>query len=765
MDRPGLDQFIAALKARTFYSESKGGKYDAVNKSSESGAWGKYQFIWSIWGKSINEFAQKNLYGKVTPEEFLKLDKLQEEFFEQVYAPQAYDWVKKHQDKNVRGLSIDEIAQLYHVSPKDTLAYIQGGKWDPPGEQTPVKKYLESGQQGMDEFEPDLRELSPVIFDDAAEKNRVVDNYLSKLDEIKNNPKMSDGAKEMHIRSLKQKMYDNGYDNFISNRVGTELNKFEDDRRFFEEFYDGIKGNLKQKSSGGRPYQHIEIKDEKTKAMVDILLEKNPELSKDIHKNNKGIYSFNVGMRTIGRPNLMEKYILDSVNKFTGKEYTSVNDFVEDKHHVSILPGPLNKTDKPISIIDNKNDIFIDQDFTVGNYQYEDAAIDTTKIQKREKELGQKEPVVDTEEKTAPVDTEQKQKEDSAKAEMEKEKALDDFMKWQVKMDEPDKLHYDKSDYKTEIPFEAIANAFVGMAGMEMADTDVPLFTEQVSAGIMDYTAKIAKISQMGLPPELEAKLKNDASSAYNGMMQNLVRASAGNRNLVLGNQGQLDMNRLQSNNQIAIADHQAKQEALGKYGEMMRYINEFDSRRDINNTQIKQSMAMNRRKMGEDLAFAGFSAMNDSLADWNANKPGSANHMLMSQIRQKAFGYDPEISDDGSGTRKGTRSYYERTVLEPLRANNENVDYLNQNIGTLDEGQRKFMNLIVSRTGDPGEVVKAMQFIKGNDPERVNTSNDERLQKAISEGNFDSLLFGDFDQRDYLSRDEQSVYEQRNIV
>jgi len=153
---------------------------------------------------------------------------------------------------------------------------------------------------------------------------------------------------------------------------------------------------------------------------------------------------------------------------------------------------------------------------------------------------------------------------------------------------------------------------------------------------------------------------------------------------------------------------------------------------------------------------------MSDALREAELYGPGSANHMLMSSIRQKAFGFDPEMKDDGNGTVPGTRSYYIKNTVDPIKANNENVKYIRSVQPQLTEGQNKFMNLVASKTNDLESMRKAIDFVRSTDMSQINESN---LDMALEKDDFGQMLFQDIDQSNFLTDKEASQFEYKNMI
>ena len=99
----------------------------------------------------------------------------------------------------------------------------------------------------------------------------------------------------------------------------------------------------------------------------------------------------------------------------------------------------------------------------------------------------------------------------------------------------------------------------------------------------------------------------------------------------------------------IALEDAKAKNEAMYKYGEAVKYISEFDANRDIANNERKYQDAMMTKQVGGQLAAQGWADLMNNIQYYRDNKPGSANHMLKTYILTKQLGYNPNEKDPNS--------------------------------------------------------------------------------------------------------------------
>ena len=209
---------------------------------------------------------------------------------------------------------------------------------------------------------------------------------------------------------------------------------------------------------------------------------------------------------------------------------------------------------------------------------------------------------------------------------------------------------YDPKTQKSDIPFAEAAMSLVGIIkGNEMAKTPIPARDEQVSAGFQNYVGELSKLSQIGLRPEEEAYAKRMLSESYQSGLEQVVHASGGNRNIVLGNLGRLDFQKQMGLINIALEDAKAKNEAMYKYGEAVKYISEFDANRDIANNERKYQDAMMTKQVGGQLAAQGWADLMNNIQYYRDNKPGSANHMLKTYILTKQLGYNPNEKDPNS--------------------------------------------------------------------------------------------------------------------
>lgn len=230
-------------------------------------------------------------------------------------------------------------------------------------------------------------------------------------------------------------------------------------------------------------------------------------------------------------------------------------------------------------------------------------------------------------------------------------KSSDILDKW----DEPGMFSDAQFEYtpgKQKIPFDSLIGLTTGLMGAAAAD-DVNLEArdEQISEGMILYAQDIAKIKNMGLDPAIEGSLKQKLADAYQTGLENIVHASNGNRNLVLGNQGQLDSARMKGIVEIVAMDIDRTDKAMAAFGEVQKYISEFESRKDIANNERKYAEGQQKQVAGMTLAQQGMSNFVDSIAEAKQNAPGSVNDMKRQWFQFQATGILPNAEEGKIGS------------------------------------------------------------------------------------------------------------------
>jgi len=238
----------------------------------------------------------------------------------------------------------------------------------------------------------------------------------------------------------------------------------------------------------------------------------------------------------------------------------------------------------------------------------------------------------------------------------------------QETIDVPDSFEYDKRSFKKEIPFEAIGYGALGLIGSGEAKTEDPLRDEKVSEAIINLAKTQKRISELGLKPEEEALMKKNINDNFRFGMDNLVRSSGGNRNLVQGGQNALNKNRLEGIANVSLADVQTRLEGLKQYGDTLQYIENFNTNRDIANHGIKLQNAREKRQAGQALAASGFTSMIEEFAYQKNNGPGSANHMKKQADLYELLGYVPGANIEAG--KPGSYEYKRQQELNIAESN-----------------------------------------------------------------------------------------------
>lgn len=221
--------------------------------------------------------------------------------------------------------------------------------------------------------------------------------------------------------------------------------------------------------------------------------------------------------------------------------------------------------------------------------------------------------------------------------------------------------------------------------GQDLAKTPLEMRDEMIGESYMDYTNELKKLSEIGLSVEEEAYAKRMLTESYQAGLDNVVRASGGNRNAVLGNLGRLDYQKQVGLLNLAMEDAKAKREALNKYGEATKYISEFEANKAIANNERKYQESLQKRQAGAQLSREGFKSLVSSFNEYMDNKPGSVNDIKRSYMLKTLYGYDPRIKDPNH---PNSREQYEKRMND-LREKAERGRQIQNFINQLPEEQR----------------------------------------------------------------------------
>ena len=302
----------------------------------------------------------------------------------------------------------------------------------------------------------------------------------------------------------------------------------------------------------------------------------------------------------------------------------------------------------------------------VANYQYEDDLVSKAKTEQ------------DAERIKAELEAEKKA--ENIKSYNKKQAAFIDNLGGDEEETPIDDYNYDKKDFKKEIPFGAVAQGAMGLAGMLQADNELPLYEDEVSEATKAYLNESRRISKQGLPPELEAKMKNDLVNMVAVGIDNAARASGGNRGMMMANLAGVNSAQMQGNMQIAMMDLQTKEKAYAEYAKTLQHIDDFNQKKKSVNHGIKLREAQQDREQGQALATTGFSNMLNELQYQKENAPGSYAHMMRNKMEYFVTGrvtgltkeqeLDPTVR--GSKAHKEAKDKREAEDNVIVRANND---------------------------------------------------------------------------------------------
>lgn len=320
---------------------------------------------------------------------------------------------------------------------------------------------------------------------------------------------------------------------------------------------------------------------------------------------------------------------------------------------------------------------------------------------------------------------------------------------------------YDPKSFKENIPWDSLATSAFGIiSGNSMADNNLPARDEAISEGFMQFVSEMNQMSKIGLKPEEEAYAKRTLSESYSSGIQQLVNASNGNRNVVLGNLSRLDYMKQDGLLRIAIEDANKKTEGLLKYGEAMKYISENEMNRDIANNEREYQNAMLTKKTGAELASAGWKSLMDNIQYYKENKPGSANHAYKSYMMQKMFDFDPNMKDDGSGTVKGTLSYNERVKAENHAKWADNAQ-IGKDYMAMTAEQRQEYDKVALKFGYNENTIGLLKFMKNTGAS--GSVDFAKMQEASQSGDWKSVFSDTQSPQDAESK-SQTQEVQNNI-
>lgn len=218
----------------------------------------------------------------------------------------------------------------------------------------------------------------------------------------------------------------------------------------------------------------------------------------------------------------------------------------------------------------------------------------------------------------------------------------------------------DTTQLKTEfsdIPIGEIATAAAGIIlGQDMMDEDLPLRDERINNMLLTYVHEAKRMADIGMNPSDEAAAKSALAESYQLGLQNITNASAGNRNLILGNLGRLDAQNAKGLMEMSMVDAEMKQRAFESYGKAMEYINDFEATRSIANNETKAKQAVLRNTSGQKIFSSAFESMMNAIESFE--QPDSAYNLSKIQADIERQGFSDKIKEG-----KGSKAYYDETI------------------------------------------------------------------------------------------------------
>lgn len=284
-------------------------------------------------------------------------------------------------------------------------------------------------------------------------------------------------------------------------------------------------------------------------------------------------------------------------------------------------------------------------------------------------------------------------------AETKQDLELSAFLKSFDRLVEPEPpIKYEQKSKLTGEFLGVAASSLVGaLYGLHEANKDTPKRDEEISEAVLRYVQEQKKLSEIGLRPEEEAYAKNMLSESYNTTIENLVRASAGNRNLVLGNMGRADALKNAELTKLALADAEAKRVAYAQYGEAIKYINDFEANKAIAQNERDYNEAMLNKQSGGELAAKAFQNLLNEI-DYQRNYgPGSLYDAYTKDMYKRVFNVNPDLPDDENTPY--TNAYNEKKYKENMEKFGELQDFRTQYF-SLSEDEQKRYNDVFTETG-----------------------------------------------------------------
>lgn len=733
-------RLVPNVRKGLYVNESQGsGDYQAVGDGT--GALGFYQFVPSHHWSKIKAHAKANGYGdNISQADFLNNPELQESYFEKVWLPELVKESLKTfnlygQDK---GLTFEETIALSHFrGPAGARTMLRENRLDVREESN-----NKTGREFLNlysEAVPKDIQITPEFKKDPNEARRLMKRFLDERKSIIDSDD-SDYLKSMKLDRLEKEMWDSGYQDNINSGIDRynevideNANKKKDRILKLTELVTSIndgEGSINPvpniqwptpNEDGGLPKRKFAVKDKFIRENFSDLIDYYPELFEK--GNNDRIVGVNQTqlLSTLQReansilPDDSKLNLVEIKNGkiHAGSDYSLSNNLsfgslVGAKRNFLNIPTKWQndldpQIEKNLKIIPNidPKDHWLTQE-------------EEKKIVEDTKEAITDEPRDASVEHFNPYEPTEAQQQIANQEPKETGHELSDafFDTSMFSGVEDDARPADVSDYKQpDIPYAEIGSSLFGIImGSDAANTELPERDEVVSDALLRYTNELKRISQQGLSPEEEAYAKNNLRDSYAVGLDAIVRASGGNRNVVLGNASRLDAQMQRGLMDLSLADFQKREKALYQYGEAVKYINEVDLNKQIANNERAYQNAVATKEAGAQLMSSGIQSLLDNIQYYKENAPGSAQHALKSYYNRKVYHWDPNIKDNGKGDIMWSQSWYnnQRNNFKALR---ESQMDMGNKYASLSVDQKREVNNLLRDSNANQEIV--WNFVK----------------------------------------------------
>lgn len=768
-----IEQFVKNLSIGIPGPESNG-NYSAQNK--EGSAAGKYQFT-GFWldkaGKdSIQSFAKNSKIFEVpkTMDDFKNDPILQDAYFRHYAKNVLYPQAKKaYKGPNPANLSLEAMGALFHFKPpvddkygntgaykqirtgvfdKETKKGIDGAKYS----NASSVKYINKVNKAITDSGNKLISKNDLVKSGVEEKknSEQIVNEFKESESYIDNSDLTREEKEVKRKELYDKVKASGNAEIINEHIESENAKNKERHNaqlnlvnIFKDA-DVTRSIIKDKNApGGKKVVYDQIKTEWTNQDLDAIKEQFPEIAKYLHVRKDGDQS---------------RFVVNKDSKFLDYKTNTIPEFVDAFKKLNkdfLVGGEATLKDEPYSrvpgsaLFEDITELFSSSvkkpgtfGYNVQNNEYKERVKINTKgyVPQEVKETKPKSSKPEDSKKNESGGIVEETKKSTVEPINDETDLAEHYFQTALSLNPSGSNDFNYEPGKKEIPIDAIMGVALGLIGNEQAkNAKIPLRTEQVSEAIKNYTAELSQKAKTGLPVEIEAAIKNQLADAYQGGLANIVNASAGNRATVLGNLGSLEASKNKGLVAIQVADYEAKDRAFAQYGDAIKYINDFNARRDIANHDIKYREAKEKQYQGRDLAAAGFNKLVEALRYDKENGPGSVNDQYRSLLMQKMFGFDPKMPDDGTGEKQGTKSYYDKNKAF-AKQDFTDTQELYKKFGSLNPEQKTAFNKLIGQTQDKKAMNSFIDYVKGNPDQDMSKLSMDNLDIALERNDFSVL-------------------------